>query len=536
MQETESEFVRHEPCPNCTSSDAFSIYSDGHGWCFACEYRQAGIEDVTTHSTQRKGNVHYDGEFSRITSRRITEETCRKFNVRCDTGANGPVIRFPYYSKAGKLVAYKERDKSKTFKWNGRNEDKRLFGQQLFGGGRTLVISEGELDCLAIWQARPKWPVMSVPNGAAGAYKALAAVLPELLKFEEVVLLFDGDDAGKEAAEACAGLFPHDQLFVANLGQYKDPCEALQANDAEAIRQAIYNKTKYSPKTIVDGRNLFDLVSQPLQGKDAEWPWKGLNDVTGGLRLRELVTLTAGTGSGKSTASGEVLQHLVDQNQKVGGIFLEEGIKRSALRLMTVKANKPLHLNNEIPEDELRTAFNLSVGSGNVYLRDGFGSVSPDSILADIRYMVKAYDVRWIILDHLSILLSGNESDNERILIDRTMTKLRSFVEETGIGMIVISHLRRHQGDKGAEDGNAISLGHLRGSHSISQLSDFVIAIQRDISSGETTADLVVLKNRFNGNCGKAATLSYNAATGRLTEIPNTTVKTPNTPNSYEDF
>jgi twinkle protein len=51
-----------------------------------------------------------------------------------------------------------------------------------------------------------------------------------------------------------------------------------------------------------------------------------------------------------------------------------------------------------------------------------------------------------------------------RKLIDVTMTKLRSFVEETGIGMLLISHLKRPQGDKGHEDGQQVSLGQLRGS------------------------------------------------------------------------
>ena len=408
-----------------------------------------------------------------------------------------------------------------------------MFGQNLFGGGKTLVITEGELDCLSVWQARPNWPVMSVANGSKGAYKNLSAQLPALLKFEEIILLFDGDEAGIEAAEECAGLFPHDRIFIASLGQYKDASEALMANDAEAIRQAIWNKRSYSPKAIIDGRSLFDVVSRPLHGKDADWPYEALNEKTGGLRLSELVTITSGSGSGKSTLTGEVCQALVDQDFTVAYIALEESIQRQALRLMSVKANKPLHLNNEIPEDELREAFDGSVGSGRVYLRSGFGSVDPDHLLADVRYIVKNYGAQWVIIDHLSILLSDNDSDNERVLIDKTMTRLRSFVEETGIGMLLISHLRRTHTDKGHEDGAQISLGHLRGSHSIVQLSDQVVAIQRNISSGDNLSELVVLKNRFNGMTGPAGLLNYNQDTGRLKEIASTT--RPESTN-YDDF
>tara|TARA_R100001443_G_C3290637_1_gene162767 strand:- start:139 stop:738 length:600 start_codon:yes stop_codon:yes gene_type:complete len=199
---------------------------------------------------------------------------------------------------------------------------------------------------------------------------------------------------------------------------------------------------------------------------------------------------------------------------------------------MTVKANKPLHLNNEIPDDELRKAFDASVGSGKVYLRSGFGSVDPDHLLNDIRFVVKNHNAQFVIIDHLSILLSGNENDNERIMIDKVMTRLRSFVEEVGCGMILISHLRRAQSDKGFEDGAAISLSALRGSSSIGCLADICIGLQRNISAGDNMSELVVIKNRFNGSCGPAGILNYSKETGRLTEITTPPKSTEN----YGDF
>ena len=528
MDHQDSEFLRHEACPSCPSSDAFARYSDLHGYCFSCGYREPGGTEVPTEQT--RAHVQIEGEISAIPSRNLTEPSTKKFNVRVDTSCG--VVRFPLCDGTGKVIAYKERNQKKEFKQVGKNPDKKLFGQNLFGGGKTLVITEGEYDCLSVWQARPNWPVMSVTTGCKGAKSQLSAQLPHLLKFDEIILLFDNDLPGQEAAQECASLFPPDQVFVATIAGYKDASEALQAKDPEAIRQAVWNKRTYSPKAIIDGRSLFDLVSKPLHGKDADWPFAGLNEVTGGMRLQELVTLTSGTGSGKSTATGEITQSLIDQGFTVCYIALEESVQRQALRLMTVKANKPLHLDNQIPEDELREAFDQSVGSGKVFLRSGFGSVDPDDLLSDIRFVVKHHGAKWVILDHLSILLSDNSENDERKLIDRVMTRLRSFVEETGVGMILISHLRRANADKQAEDGAKISLGMLRGSHSISQISDQVVCIQRNISSGSNTSELVVLKNRFNGCTGPAGTLSYNPDTGRLVEIK--TAENPST--SYDDF
>jgi twinkle protein len=59
------------------------------------------------------------------------------------------------------------------------------------------------------------------------------------------------------------------------------------------------------------------------------------------------------------------------------------------------------------------------------------------------------------------------------------MTKLRSLAEETGVGIIAIVHLKRAK-DKTFNEGSQISLNDLRGSASLEQLSDNVIALERD--------------------------------------------------------
>lgn len=539
MKNDESVFVRHEPCPSCSSSDALARYQAGDAYCFSCGYYEHGDGSVLS-SHKPHTIMDYSGDIIPLRKRAILEDTCKKFNVRFDAASQA--LRFPYCNSSGQVIAFKEKTAAKDITWKGKNEEHQLFGQQLFGGGKTLVITEGEEDAMSVWQARPNWPVVSVPNGANGARKSLEKQLKWALGFDEIVLFFDNDGPGQAAANECASLFPHERVFIARTDQYKDANEALVAKDTDAIRQAIWNKRQFSPKTVIDGIDLFEIASRPLAGRDANWPFDSLNAVTGGLRLRELVTVTAGSGVGKSTLCGEVAQGLVDQGHNVGYIGLEEGLQRTALRLMSVKANKPLHISNDIPQEAFRQAFDASVGSGHVFLRDGFGSVDPEAILSDIRFMTMAKGVTWVILDHLSILLSGNDSGDERKLIDVTMTKLRSFVEETGIGMILISHLRRPQNDKGHEDGGKVSLGQLRGSHAIVQLSDLVIAIQRNLSAGESHSELVVLKNRFNGKTGPAGFISYNNETGRMLEDATASFKqsklTPTTraPDDYLDF
>jgi twinkle protein len=104
------------------------------------------------------------------------------------------------------------------------------------------------------------------------------------------------------------------------------------------------------------------------------------------------------------------------------------------------------------------------------------------------------------------------------------MTKLRSIVEETGAGIILVSHLRRVDGNKGHENGIQVNLSHLRGSQSIAQLSDCVIALERNQQADDPeearTTILRVLKSRYTGDVGLADRLLYDKETGRLKEVP----------------
>jgi twinkle protein len=202
-------------------------------------------------------------------------------------------------------------------------------------------------------------------------------------------------------------------------------------------------------------------------------------------------------------------------------IMLEENPKRTALGLMGIHCNKPLHLSREGVSDEtIRQAFNDTVGSGHVFLYNHFGSSELDNLLSRVRFLAKGCGCNWIILDHLSIVVSGLGDGDERRLIDNAMTALRTLVEETGVGMFLVSHLRRPEGDKGHEQGAKTSLSQLRGSHSIAQLSDIVIGMERN-QQGErpNVTTLRVLKNRFSGETGEAGYLAYDRETGRLAEV-----------------
>jgi twinkle protein len=166
-----------------------------------------------------------------------------------------------------------------------------------------------------------------------------------------------------------------------------------------------------------------------------------------------------------------------------------------------------------------------------LYLFDGFGSFDPDIIYNRIEYLATGLDCKIVILDHLSILLSGLDGD-ERRMIDKTMSRLRSLVERTGIALFLVSHLRRSTSEKHShEEGGRVTLSSLRGSHSIAQLSDSVVALERDQQSSdkESTTTVRCLKNRYSGEVGVACQLKYDLPTCKFIEHEDQTDFNPST-------
>jgi len=520
-----SRVVGRLSCPRCGSRDNVALYDDGGQHCFTpgCGYHLSSSFTMPINEPQTHQEIDpILGTYKAIPSRKIPEETCKTFGYFKGVYGDSEAFYWPIYDKERRLTGYKIRKPNKQFVQHGSNPDNTFLGQEKWsGGGKLLVVFEGEYDCLAYAAVRKTWPCVSLPNGADSADKCIRSNLDWLLKFEEVILCFDGDDHGQKAAKKAVQLLPPRRGKIGTIEGYKDANEALVAGDSKAIMTMVWTATEYEPDGIVSGSKLLEMVLEDPKVESAEYPYSFLNDKLHGLRKGELCTITAGTGIGKSTFVAETAYDLlVRQQETVGYVALEENIRRTARRFVGMELNYPIHIDRGYFSDEqIEQAFEKTLGTGRLFLYDHFGSLDPTVLLNRIRHLVTGCGCNWIVFDHLSILVSGLDQGDERRAIDQTMTKLRSFVEETGCGMLLVSHLRRPTGDKGHENGAQTSLSQLRGSHSISQLSDICLGLERDQQAEDSNGTVVrVLKNRFTGWCGVAGTVTYNEKTGRMLE------------------
>ena len=158
-----------------------------------------------------------------------------------------------------------------------------------------------------------------------------------------------------------------------------------------------------------------------------------------------------------------------------------------------------------LTEEEHNTIHQYYIKKDKIKIFDHFGSIPTKQLIAKLKQMVFLYGCRWIILDHLSMVVSGLESDNERKDLDIIMTELAAFCVQYDVFILSICHIRRVQVEppknkKGVQLPffQPVRKENLRGSAAIEQLSWVVLAVEPeelpDRSRGRIR--LVSLKNR----------------------------------------
>ena len=531
----------HQPCPLCNSSDAVGINADDSAKCFSCgefmpSYTKAcGGQDMQSTTTQTKQPDMVDeGKFSALTDRKISMQTAQKYGVKCVHDLQGNVVKhlYPYYN-GHELSATKTRNcRDKDFYISGTYNDTGLFGQQLFKSGKYVTITEGECDAMAAYELLgSKWAVVSIKRGANGAVRDIKESLEFFDDFENVIIAFDKDKAGQEASIKVARLFKPGKARIVTLPNgWKDPNDMLRNNKHKEFVEAWWSAKVYTPSGVINVSEQREKFHNRERKESVPYPYEGLNKKLYGLRQGELVTLTGGTGLGKSSVTRELEHHLIKNTKdNVGIIALEEDWRRTIDGILSIEANARLYVDqirDRFSKEELDKFFDILYDGENknrVWVHSHFGTNDIDDIFTKLRFMIIGCDCKWVVVDHLHMLVSAVHEGDERRAIDSIMTRLRSLVEETGAGIILVSHLRRVDGNKGHENGIEVSLSHLRGSNSIGQLSDCVIALERNQQSDDPdesrTTRLRVLKSRYTGDVGMAARVIYNSETGRLSEL-----------------
>jgi twinkle protein len=527
---------KNNPClnPECGSSDARQIYEDDTSFCFSCQTFFKAEEDTGERMTTSPSLILKSAKTSieeiatypvrGFKERGITKNITEFFGVKVSYNDAGEIDTHYYPYIDGDNVSYKIRKLPKVFSSVGTFRG--LFGKDVFqGGGKRLIITEGELDALTVAQCsydkyKKIYPVISIPS--ASGTQQLLENREWIRSFSEVVLCLDNDKAGEEATNKAIKIIGIDKVKIAKL-PFKDPSEVFLKKGSEELLRCVWDATPYTPAGIIGKDELWTALQEYNSKESVPYPdcLKGVNAKLKGHRTGEIVLFISGTGSGKSTILREDMLHLLETtNDKIGVVSLEEAPAETARKLAGMYLNRNPS-DEEIPLEDLKVGFDKVFGNDRIILLDHQGSINDGSIVDQLEYMALS-GCKYIFVDHITILVSeGAEGLSGNEAIDKVMNDLLRLVKSHDVWIGLVSHLRKAPSSgKSFEEGKLPSIDDIRGSGSIKQISFDIIAFARDLTataeSERNAIKMTVLKARHTGLTGPVAGCAYTHKTGRL--------------------
>lgn len=319
--------------PKCLSSDAMRMYEDETGFCFSCSEffskeqlaKAAGnndaeieeeFEKMDTPTKRLKVPDAPKSKYTKITvedvsrfpirgfkDRGIMKNIAEFFNVRVTYDEDGSIEAHYYPYASG--TAWKIRKLPKDFTWINKSAD--LFGKEKFtGGGRRLVICEGEIDCMTMAQASFEkygkvYPVVSLSSSVMT--KSILENRDWVRSFQEVILMFDHDDAGDKATAEAIKIIGADKVKIAKL-PCNDVNETYVQHGGPALMNCMFDAAAYIPPGIIGKEAIWEALVNYNSAVATPYPpcLEGVNTKLKGMREGEITLFISGTGCfGKGT-------------------------------------------------------------------------------------------------------------------------------------------------------------------------------------------------------------------------------------------
>jgi twinkle protein len=559
-------FIKHTKCEYCGSSDANALYDDGSSHCFSCRktigsdgYKSEAKESVVRKYVRKDEQVQttkvskpviteeQKNEIKEQTTlkcygyRGISDSITQYFRVRHSIDDRDDVIS-QYYpvTQEGQLTGYKVRDNPKDFRSIGRTgAECELFGQFLFNrGGKYLIITEGEIDALSAYQmmkayadARnsPFETAVVSPTTGANSSRQLANNYRFFDSFENIILCYDNDKVGKEAAIEAVKVLPKGKVKMMNL-KYKDANEYLENNAGDQFVRDFYNAETYTPVGVLGSGQLYEKILQQAQIARVAFPpfMNQLNDMlVGGIPLGHIINIAAGTGIGKTSLVNEMIYHWVFHSpHKIGIVSMELDAGQYGETLLSRHIQKKIALIKDdavkqrmLTSDEVKNKAHELFFDGEehrFYLLDNRdGSI--EEIQDTIEELVISCGCKIVVLDPLQDILDGLTNEEQALF----MKWSKGIIKSHGVSLIFINHVRKSpSGAASSSNGGKYSEEEIQGSSTIIKSASANILLSRDKTNDDpiirNTTTIMLSKNRICGITGPAGEIYYDNETHTL--------------------
>ena len=493
-------------CPSCGSSDGNQVYTyddkPNDSFCFACDTYHPSVSNsavVPRYIKPYKADTMKDLEHIKalpilgIEDRKIRQETASTYRVRASVSQeDGTTITHIYSPDTlkGQLTGYECKEvSSKKFSSIGdRKGELDLWGSWTCVGGNKLFITEGRLDAMALHQTINehngdkykdfKASVVSLTRGASGAVKDLLNNKALFSKYKEIVLVFDGDDAGAKATKECLKLFP---LFKVAKLSMKDPCDMLVAGkEKELYESCVFNASVERQGEVVDVHDIIEnAMLKPQMG--ISFPWPTVTKACFGIRPHTIHCVGAAPKIGKTDHQHQLVHHLVyNEGVKVGMFDLENSPVKTAKKLASKQAKKDFTRPDTIYADqELRST--LESLDGKVRFYDRSGSRDWEDIRTAITEMHLLDGINIFIIDPITALISRFSSGEANDELNKICTDVSDLCSLYPITLFFYSHVNpKHKTSTPHEKGARVYSSEFTGSRAMEKWMHYGHGISRD--------------------------------------------------------
>lgn len=513
------------------------------GYCFSCgKYvpdpmgEGATVESIPKNKLTKKSEEEIAKEIAEIeeceaidlVDRKLRKKYLDVFGVKVgmsEEDGKTPTYHFYPYTNKGKVVAYKVRHIETKRMWSvGNQRDVDLFGweQAIKTGAKRLIITEGELDAVAVEAILNMYTkagymdfkpaVVSLPHGSGGAFKDLSKAAPAISKFfKEVVLCFDQDDAGETAVGEAMKVLPN--AMTANLPA-KDANDCLVQGKGKAAFNALtFNFTKAKNTSLIFGEDLHEEAREPAQFGELTWPWRKLQKTTRGIRLGETIYIGAGVKMGKSELLNALAAHFIKEHDCKVFMAKPEEANKKTYKLLAGKMEGKVFHDPEVQMDYEAYDRAGKILKGKLAMVNLYQHLGWETLKADIISAV-SWGAKAVFIDPITNLTNGMDASVANVKLQEYAQELSAMALDNNIVIFIFCHLKAPNGAPDHEHGGAVLSSQFAGSRAMMRSCNLMIGIEGDKSPVDKDGnerhntlknkrDLVLLEDREFGQTGK---------------------------------
>ena len=492
------------------------------GWKGSLNKKPIRIEQVLVKPKQEIKTELPKDIIDWFADRGISESTLQQEKI----GFNNSWIQFPFY-KDGEVVNIKSRTIAKGFKQE-KNAEKCFYRFDAMQGMETIIITEGEMDALALVESGFR-NVVSVPDGAPAKgtkptdrkFSYLISAEEHFMKAETVILCTDSDEAGKNLRDELSRRIGREKCFRVTFPlDCKDMNDVLIKHGEDRVNEIIADAHPYPIDGVVEVKDVIDeaidLLNTPEHlGLSTCW-----NDLDELYRVSgsEVTVITGVPNMGKSEWMDALMINMVQEYGWKFGIFSAENfpVKHHLLKLVGKFAGQPFYGEEKMSEDVARNSMEI-LDDHIKFIGTQENSVTIASIMEQARLLNYRYGLNGLVIDPWNTLEHKfGDGENETNYVSRVLSELTAFAKLTELHIWVVAHPRKMENDVNRKP-VVPSPYDISGSANWFNKADNAITIHRHRSEDDDYVGVHVHKIRFQYKNGKTGVgkLNYNVRTGK---------------------